>query len=190
MFQIHWYQHAPKIVLATCEAKLEVHSSLWELECIKDHILPETCTSQGHIPLLLSCKLHYQIYYIRLVKKYIQMHEPLGWKHLSHWTININIHLSLSTISLSDELAITLKGNFQALLEVTLVLVIPSISLWNKMIKIFYLIYHENKLARTIMYKKALLTKSTLNIVLAVSQIYFVWHWRTISFTFTLFNKT
>lgn len=44
MFQINWYWHAPIIALATCEAKLEGHPSVWELEYVKDLTLLQTYT--------------------------------------------------------------------------------------------------------------------------------------------------
>ena len=44
MFQINWYWHAPIISLATYEAMLEGHPSVWELEYVKHLTLPQTCT--------------------------------------------------------------------------------------------------------------------------------------------------
>lgn len=89
--------------------------------CQRPHSSPNIYP-QHHLPPLLSLKHCYQIYYIRFIKKYIQMHKLLGWKYHSHWEVT-NTRLFLSKIVLSAELVITLKGDFQALWEIIFVLV-------------------------------------------------------------------
>lgn len=43
----------------------------WDVTDLEDLILSKTCTPEGYLPSPLGLKLHYQSYFIMLVKKCI-----------------------------------------------------------------------------------------------------------------------